>query len=166
MSTLSTALALALVASPASSTRMKPPPSLPKVLAPVERSIERARDPKAIREVPLEPLFATELGAASKSEVLYADLTGDGKEEAVVPLYSGGSAGDVAVAIYGYDAHGALSLLYYRTGQHLLVALKSGQLELTEPIYGPNDPNCCPSGKKVSVVRWDGKAFKESPAGP
>ena len=160
MKPLALALLLVTAASPASSSKVKSP-KLPALPEPLGSALARAKDPHAIRAVPVTSLFATEAGFASTGEVAYADLTGDGKDELIVPLSSGGSAGDVAVAVYGFDAHGALTRLLWREGQHLRVAVKDGALQLTEPVYGPNDPNCCPSAHQVTVLKWDGKAFAQ-----
>jgi hypothetical protein len=39
----------------------------------------------------------------SISEKEYYDLTGDGEEEVIFSVYSGGTAGDIAVYVYGYQ---------------------------------------------------------------
>lgn len=121
-----------------------------------ERPAPRA---DAIRAVDLNSLFTGELGAVSTRELSYADLTGDGLEEAIVPLDSKGSAADVAIAVYGYDEAGLLRPLLLHQGQHLAFKVEQGKLVITEPLYGPKDPNCCPSGSTVMTYAWNGRAL-------
>jgi hypothetical protein len=120
--------------------------------------------PKAdlIRSVELKALFTGELGTVSSREVVYVDLTGDGVEEAIVPIDSKGSAADVAIAVFGYDDAGVLRPMLLHRGQHLALRLVAGNLVITEPLYGPGEPNCCPSGSVAIGYRWDGQALVPS----
>ncbi len=124
----------------------------------------RAANPQAIRALDVKSLMASALGWASLEEVAYVDLTGDGKEAVIVPMTTGGSAGDRAVAVYGYDADGFLRLLLLRQGKvgHLLAKVEMGHLVIEEPLYGPHDPNCCPSQMTFTRYGWDGHALVES----
>jgi hypothetical protein len=90
--------------------------------------------------------------------VVYADLTDDGQDEAVVPISSGGTAGDIAFAVFTLH-DGVLDELLARAPGQVAVAVEDGQLIETQPIYGPNDPNCCPSQLKNIYYRWDGHAL-------
>lgn len=98
-------------------------------------------------------------------EIIYADLTEDGVEEAVVSVASGGTAGNIAVFVFGYGAGGLRELLREMPpeeayGGHISAHLESGQLVLSWPIYGPDDANCCPSGGlRDRYYRWDGSAL-------
>src|SRR3989304_5033614 len=63
-----------------------------------------------IRQVDLSQVEAVRklidrLGAGEvvPAEVLFADLTEDGREEAVVPIFSGGTGGHLAYAVFGYQ---------------------------------------------------------------
>jgi hypothetical protein len=124
----------------------------------------KAANPQAIRAVEVKSLMASALGWAAVEEVAYADLTGDGKEEVIVPMTTGGSAGDRAVAVYGYDPEGFLRPLLVRQSKvgHLLAKVEMGHLVIEEPLYGPNDPNCCPSQMTFTRYAWDGHALIES----
>jgi hypothetical protein len=31
-----------------------------------------------------------------------------------------------------------------------------GKLQVTRPLYGPNDPNCCPAQLEITTYRYDG----------
>ena len=102
---------------------------------------------------------------AEQGETIYADITGDGVEEAVVSVASGGTAGNLAVFVYGYGPGGLSELLREHPpdealGGHIRARVESGQLILSWPIYGPDDPNCCPSqGFRVRYYLWDGSAL-------
>jgi hypothetical protein len=90
--------------------------------------------------------------------VIYADLTGDGQEEAVVPVSSGGTGGDIGFAVFT-ERNGTLEELLASTPGRVMVEVDEGVLVETQPIYGPDDPNCCPSQLKKIYYRWDGDAL-------
>ncbi len=90
--------------------------------------------------------------------IIYADLTGDGQEEAVVPVSSGGTGGDIGFAVFT-ERNGTLEELLASTPGRVMVEVDGGVLVETQPIYGPDDPNCCPSQLKKIYYRWDGDAL-------
>jgi hypothetical protein len=94
---------------------------------------------------------------------LYSDLTGDGKDDVAVPIFSGGTAGDVALFVYTLDG-GTLRDIYAAPNEYKIAArIRHGALAYVQPVYRANDPNCCPSsfrrltlgyrGGKLRVVR-------------
>ena len=103
-------------------------------------------------------------GEVEPKRVAYADLTGDGQEDALVIVESGGTLGDLGAAVYSLSAGRASVLAWIDRG---------GQIELRLPNVGPNsaliivkqglfaagDANCCPSRIKETTLRWDGSAF-------
>lgn len=94
------------------------------------------------------------------TRVIYTDLTGDGVDEAVVPIPSGGEGGDVALFIYGYLAGDLAILLDIRPGgRSFAVDLEDGAVVVTEPRYEEGDPLCCPSSLHILQLEWDGGAF-------
>lgn len=96
-------------------------------------------------------------GVVDPNAVMYADLTQDGKEEAVVPLNSGGEGGDIAVFVYSVRGGNVeLLLRTYAQDTSLVAAVEGGALTVTEPVYAEGDPLCCPSGLRVTTYRWDG----------
>jgi len=99
-------------------------------------------------------------GEVLPGEVIFADLTGDDKPEAVVRIASGGTAGDVAYAVFAYRDGKLTALLTVRpeTGR-VQVAVEGGVLKETQPLYGPEDPLCCPSRLQNTYYRWDGQAL-------
>jgi hypothetical protein len=107
---------------------------------------------------PVQDLIDVTGGLYVQDNVLYADLTEDGEEEAVVPLSSGGTLGDVGFLVLTLDA-GAIEPLLTVTpeiGEGIAVSLSGGQLTAVEPVRGPDDPECCPSSLRTTIYAWDG----------
>jgi hypothetical protein len=84
-------------------------------------------------------------GHADLADIVYTDLDGDGAEEAVIPLQSGGTAGTVGLLLY-HEADGAPRLVLAVVGNKLGVSGRDGTLVLIRPQYAGFEPNCCPSG--------------------
>lgn len=101
-------------------------------------------------------------GAYVQDSVLYADLTDDGAEEAVVPVSSGGTLGDVAFVVLalGDDDIEALLTVTADGGMGVSVSVDGGKVITVEPAPGPDDPECCPSQLFRRVYAWDGSALK------
>lgn len=123
-------------------------PALAHAAAPQPAPAAARRD--ALRSVKLEALFNAAPGQPGKAE--FADLNGDGVEEAVVPLEKGGSA--VAVAVYGYDEVGLLRPLLLHEGHGLTFALRGGKLEIREPAQSGGK-----AGLTVMTYAWNGRAL-------
>lgn len=101
-------------------------------------------------------------GEVSDDAIIFADLTGDGEEEAVVPVSSGGTAGDIAYFVYTIRG-GELELLLSvvpEAGRVQVELDAEGQLVDREPVYGPDDPECCPSQVRTRVYEWDGARLR------
>jgi hypothetical protein len=101
-------------------------------------------------------------GAYLQSEVTYADLTGDGVDEAIVRIDSGGTMGDIAFLVLTPDGAATKTLLKQTPSGDsagLVVAVEGGQLVMTQPVYGPDDPNCCPTSLKKTTFMWNGTAL-------
>ncbi|HXF51813.1 MAG TPA: hypothetical protein VNM43_09050 [Dehalococcoidia bacterium] len=101
-------------------------------------------------------------GEVAQDAVIFADLTGDGEEEAVVPVSSGGTAGDIAYFVYTMR-NGELELLLSvvpEAGRIQVELDAEGRLMDREPVYGPDDPECCPSRVRTRVYEWDGKRLR------
>lgn len=95
-------------------------------------------------------------GELVEEDIQYVDLTGDGREEAIVPLFSGGTAGNIALWVYGYVDDRLEMLLSQPDAYKISARVEDGTLVLVEPVYGPDDPNCCPSHIHNSYYEWDG----------
>jgi len=93
--------------------------------------------------------------------IIYADLTGSGGEEAVVPVSSGGEGGDIAIFVYGYGEDGSLQELLREVPSEssITAEVQDGQLVTTQGAYAPGDPLCCPSELLVRYYEWGGTAL-------
>jgi predicted small secreted protein len=100
-------------------------------------------------------------GAYAQDSVQYADLTGDGAEDAVVPVSSGGTLGDVAfiVLMLGDDSVETLLTVEPDAGTGISVSIEGDTVVSLEPAPGPDDPECCPSQFLRKVYAWDGSAL-------
>jgi hypothetical protein len=88
------------------------------------------------------------------------DLDGDGADELAVTVFSGGTAGDIAWAVFRRNG-GHWRLLHGELNGYMVeLARRGSDLVETQPVYRRNDPNCCPSGGfDHRRFRWDGKRF-------
>jgi hypothetical protein len=99
--------------------------------------------------------------------VQYADLTGDGKEDAVVVLtyHTGGTQTTNYIYIYALDESGKPKLLdYCFTGDRAYSGLYGVHGEdgrLVVDLFDPNksSADCCSSGFIETRYRWDGTRF-------
>lgn len=106
----------------------------------------------------------------------YADLNGDGKEEAIVQASScfRGTAGSDINSIYTLSPSGEVTelnvndnggvykgkKLYENSWKDYGYTVENNKLVNTRPIYKDSDPNCCPSGGSREIVYdWNGKEF-------
>ena len=94
-------------------------------------------------------------------EVAFADLTGDGKQDAVATVETGGAAG--AVAVYLFSADGATDgqlRAVYRSQRlfRALVRTNGATLLVRTPLYGPGDEICCASQLLQRTLTWSPKA--------
>ena len=124
-------------------------------------------DATAIRHVDLalEPLVQTAMrqlggGEIVKADILYADLTGDLREDAVVPISSGGTLGNLGyVAVTLRNAVPTLILTRGAergSGSGIQMKIEDGRLVEMVGQYGPGDPLCCPTALRRTEFRWDG----------
>ncbi len=147
-------LALALIAacgagapSPASKPTASPTAS------PVATSAGSLREFNFESEAFVADLLARAGGGEVHAErVQLEDLTGDGREEAVVVVESGGTAGDIGVAVYRW-VEGEPDLLFFRPlAGHVEVRL--GLVVIQEGVYAAGEPQCCPSRLREFVYGW------------
>ena len=83
-------------------------------------------------------------GYALVDDVIFADLDGDGAEEAIVLIDSGGTAGLLGFLLYR-EADPAPRLVLARSGYKLGVTIEGNRAVISEPNYVGFEPNCCPS---------------------
>jgi hypothetical protein len=92
-------------------------------------------------------------------EIEFADLTGDGRQDAVVLVDTGGAGG--AVALYVFSTHGkaADSALraVYRSQQLYRASAKisAGTLIVRTPRFAEGDDLCCPGRIIERVYAWN-----------
>ncbi len=79
----------------------------------------------------------------------YADLTGDGRSDAIVRVHSAGAAG--VVAVYVFSTHGApkgvLRAIYRTQSLYRAVTrpVAAGHLQIDQPRHAAGDDVCCPA---------------------
>jgi hypothetical protein len=133
---------------------------------PAATSVESpAVDAEAIRSVDLasqpavDALVSRSGGVFREESVLFGDVTGDGVEEAVVPVAPDGTQGASAFVVLTPAGSGTASLLEVAAKGRggLGVSIEDGDVVALEPVYGPDDPECCPGSLQRSVYAWDGE---------
>ncbi len=95
-------------------------------------------------------------GYAIFDSVVYGDLTGDGQPEAIIPLASGGTAGDIGMLLYRLDRRGKPELVLGLTGYKMAVSVSEDELLVAQPQYAGWEGNCCPSALTESRYRLRG----------
>ncbi len=116
------------------------------------------RDEDLTQQAELRDFLASSGGEVNPEKIEYGDLTGDGVDDAVVPVASGGEGGDIAVFVLGYQPDGLKVLLRLETGR-LKAKIEDGGLETLGPSYIEGDPICCPSQFLRTFYVWDGSSL-------
>ena len=104
----------------------------------------------------LQDFLTASGGVVVPNSTLYADVTKDGVDDAIVPVSSGGEGGNIALFVYSYQPSGLVELLRVQPEIRLQAVVNSGSLIVTEPVYGPGDPFGFPSKLKVTTYEWNG----------
>lgn len=130
-------------------------PSAPQAL--FEKTLlEDERTTPAIKE-----LFQSRGGFVAP-EVVFEDLTGDGRSDAVVLVETGGLAGAVALYVFSTDGEAEDSpLRAVYSSQRLYRAtaeVVDATLVLRTPRYAQGDDVCCPVRIVQRVYVWNAKA--------
>lgn len=158
--------AVALLGGCRSSTPAPPPP--PSVTSAPPAGIPAA----SVRDIDwASPAVVEEIrrhfggGEVEPRRVAYADLTGDGREEALVVVESGGTAGDLGAAVYHAEAGRVAVLTWIDRAGHIELRLanvgpNSALVVVQQGQYAPGDAECCPSRIREIVLRWDGVTFR------
>lgn len=128
-------------------------------------------DSQAIRGVDFEGLdvlhdMIAQLGsgAVESGAVVYTDLTGDQREEAIVPVTSQGTLGNIGYVVFTLQS-GKPAVVLTRTvdrsaASGLQMSIEDGVLLETRGVFGPDDPFCCPSQLRETTFRWDGSQLQ------
>lgn len=144
--------ASATSATSATSTTATPP--LPSV-----RTLDARATILADSGVPAElrEPIATRCAGCGLDTTAYADVTGDGREEAIYAISDGNAV--AGTLVYTMTASGPRRV-FAHVGHQGWVEAVSGALRLTRQMYSTDDPRCCPTGPpEVSTYTWNGQAF-------
>lgn len=97
-------------------------------------------------------------GQVASDRVRYIDLTGDGREEAVVIVESGGTLGDIGVGVFSAQGPGIV-MAYFRkfSGR---VEIRGTTIVVIEGTPAAGDAACCPAQLKETTIEWRGTAFE------
>jgi hypothetical protein len=124
-------------------------------------------DSQAIRRVDFEAIDLLQdmiaqlgSGAVESGAILYADVTGDQREEAIVPVTSQGTLGNIGYVVFTMES-GKPAVVLTRTvdrsaASGLQMSVEDGVLLETRGVFGPDDPFCCPSQLRETTFNWDG----------
>jgi len=91
------------------------------------------------------------------------DLNGDGSEELVLSLACCTAAAPEPWAIFSQNEGRWQAELIRAQGSVQLKVTDQGVRE-TSAAYGPNEPTCCPSGRRSGLVSWDGERYVYEPS--
>lgn len=111
------------------------------------------------RQSDVQAYLSTAGGQVDAAGIIYADLTQDGIDDAVVPIGSGGESGDIALFVFGYVDGSLKELLHQGTDTSIRATVDQGVLRTMESVFGPGDPRCCPSQVRTTTYRWNGTAL-------
>ena len=102
-------------------------------------------------------LLRTNAGFVSPTPV-FADLTGDGKSDAVVTVDNGGAAGAVAAYVLTADGSDSGALRVVLRNQSLYqghVRVSGPTVTVVDPIYARGDDVCCARHATEREYAWD-----------
>ena len=92
----------------------------------------------------------------------FADVTGDGKADALVRVMTGGAAGAVAVYVLSTDGTKSSNLRVVMRNQRLYRATvkvnDAHNLVVRVPVFAAGDALCCPSRARDRTYAWNPKA--------
>ncbi len=88
------------------------------------------------------------------------DLTGDAIPDILSFEDVGGSGACGTYRVIATSA-GDASEIFRREACDTQIAISSGDLRIREAIFRANDPHCCPSAFRESVLRWNGTSWEE-----
>jgi hypothetical protein len=88
--------------------------------------------------------------------IVFADLTGEGKDDALVTVNSGGSAGRIALYIFSAGKGTDLKIAYRNQRLYRAEArINPGpEAVYSVPVYAAGDELCCPSHYRETTLKW------------
>jgi hypothetical protein len=135
----------------AAAAQSSPPEQTPQQL--FEQAI--VQDTRTTQQI--RTLLQTDAGFVAPA---FADLTGDGKMDAIVQVRMPGAAGTVAVYALSTDgtSDGRLRAVFRSQALYrATVAVASGALVVTVPRWKPGDDVCCPAARERRTYAWDAR---------
>jgi hypothetical protein len=108
--------------------------------------------------------------SVDRGRVVYGDLSGGGGDDAALQVVcanlGGTAAGQLAFAVVVFapalrapKVVGVLTPVLPSTGRHVPIivplSIAHGAVTVGEYVYGPNDADCCPSGRARTVWRLE-----------
>ena len=131
-----------------------PPPSQPTPSVDI-REIDVAAMPE------VQAVLTENGGTIIQADVVYADVTGDGFDEAIVPVSSGGTLGSLGFFVVTPEGDTARILMqeFPAESTGLTVTVVGDKVELLQPAPGPDDPECCPGFFRRTIYAWNGSAL-------
>jgi hypothetical protein len=144
-------VALAL---PAAAAAQAPPGQTPQALF-EHLIVKDARTTQAVRQ-----LLQSDAGFVG-AQPIFADLTGDGRMDAVASVRMPGAAGTVAVYVFSTHGSRADRLRAVFRSQALYRAttrVAAGTLTVSQPRWAKGDAVCCPSARTERVYAWDARS--------
>jgi hypothetical protein len=144
---------LVALALPAAAGAQAPPDQTPQALF-EDLIVKDTRTTQGVRQ-----LLQSDAGFVGARPV-FADLTGDGRMDAVIDVRMPGAAGTVAVYVFSTDGTRADRLRAVFRSQALYRATTSvggGALTLAQPRWARGDAICCPARRTDRVYAWDAR---------
>jgi hypothetical protein len=93
-------------------------------------------------------------------DIVFSDLTGDGKPDAVVRVYSGTAAQDIALYVFSSQGSRKLRPVYAREDLYrVTVSVRGRALRMTVPAFEAGNPTCCPARYLERTYRWRTDTF-------
>ncbi|KXK38791.1 MULTISPECIES: FG-GAP repeat domain-containing protein [Nitrosomonas] len=102
--------------------------------------------------------------SVEESQVVTADLNGDGRAEIILwsTRYGGTySFNDVTIFTDSGRGYQVAAGTEDALGMVESIEVKNGLIHIHALWPGPNDPRCCPTVKKIAVYQWQGKALAD-----
>ena len=115
-------------------------------------SVDTVSPSTSVKQPYINITFAPALaGYAILDSVVYGDISGDGFDEAIIAVYSGGTAGNTGLLVFQLDATNKLSLVgpndfYTSFGYKAYSRVDKGDLVVGNVVSAGWEPNCCQSG--------------------
>ena len=98
-------------------------------------------------------------GGFVSPDVQFVDLTGEGKDDAIVTVDSGGSDGVVALYVFSSGSGSNLQIVYrnQRLYRGATQVTSGPSLAYLVPVYKDSDELCCASAYRETTLKWSAK---------